>query len=358
MKKSIAILAALAMVASLAACSKPAAPAATTAAATTAAPAPTTAAAAQAAAPAETTAAPETKAPETDWPKKTVNVIVPYGAGGDTDFNARALCEKLTNLTGQSFVVTNVAGNGGSTGALQALSSDPDGYTLLFHHSGFCVAQVYGSTDYTYDDTEFVGIVGKSAGNIITLNSKLGIKTVEELIEYSKAHPGELKIAANTGATTHATALLLRKAGADIKMVDAGGAADRITALLGGHVDIITNPINSVADYFKTGELVGLCTDNSIENETLVKEYGIYPADPKYGIGFPFMYNMMFPKGTDPAIVAKLQSLLDQIINGDAEYQKTIFDAYLQEPLFVPGEEGKAMMQDVVKQFSTLDFKA
>ena len=53
-----------------------------------------------------------------------------------------------------------------------------------------------------------------------------------------------------------------------------------------------------------------------------------------------------------------VQSLLDQIINGDAEYQKTIFDAYLQEPMFVPGEEGKAMMQDVVKQFSTLDFKA
>ena len=357
MKKTLALVAALAMAASLVACAKPAAPAATTAAATTAAPAATTAAAAQAAAPAETKA-PETEAPKTDWPKKTVNVIVPYGAGGDTDFNARALCERLTNLTGQSFVVTNVAGNGGSTGALQALSSDPDGYTILFHHSGFCVAQNYGSTDYTYDDTEFVGVVGKSAGNIITLNSKLGIKTVDELIEYSKAHPGELKIAANTGATTHATALLLRKAGADIKMVDAGGSADRITALLGGHVDIITNPINSVADYFKTGELVGLCTDNSIENETLVKEYGIYPADPKYGIGFPFLYNMMFPKGTDQAIVEKLQSLLDEIINNDADYQKTIFDAYLQEPLFVPGEEGKAMMQDVVKQFSTLDFKA
>ena len=71
--------------------------------------------------------APESSVPETKWPEKTVNIIVPYSAGGDTDMNARALAEKLAEKTGGTFVVTNIGGNGGATGALEALSSAPDG---------------------------------------------------------------------------------------------------------------------------------------------------------------------------------------------------------------------------------------
>ncbi|MGI6029214.1 MAG: tripartite tricarboxylate transporter substrate binding protein [Candidatus Heteroscillospira sp.] len=306
------------------------------------------------------TGTPESEQPETPWPEKTVNIIVPYSAGGDTDMNARALAEKLAEKTGGTFVVTNIGGNGGATGALEALSSDPDGYTMLFHHTGFIVNQLTGATTYTYDDVEFVGIVGRSAGNIITMNAKYGITNIDELIAYTKEHPGELKIAANTGATTHATALSLRAAGADIKMVDAGSSTERIAALLGGHVDIIVNPINTIADYLKTGELVGLCTDNDTVSATLRDQYNLLPASEQGydSLGLPFYYTMMFPKGTDRAIVDKLDTLLDDIINNDTEYQETIYTAYLQEPCFYDSEEGLKIMKEAFDNFSDLDFNA
>ncbi len=309
--------------------------------------------------------APESSAPEANpldnpWPEKTVNIIVPYGAGGDTDVNARALADKLAEKTGGTFIVTNISGNGGATGTLEALNSPADGYTILFHHTAFIVSQLIGNTPFTYDDVEFGAIVGRSAGNVITMNAKYGITNLDELIAYTKEHPGELKIAANTGATTHATALALRAAGADIKMVDAGGSTERIAALLGGHVDIIVNPINTIADYLKTGELVGLCTDNDTISEELRDQYGLLPASEQGHpeMGLPFYYTMMFPKGTDRAIVDKLDALLDDIINNDTDYQETIYTAYLQKPCFYPSDEGKAIMEDAFDAFSDLDFNA
>ncbi|MGE4353572.1 MAG: tripartite tricarboxylate transporter substrate-binding protein [Oscillospiraceae bacterium] len=303
--------------------------------------------------------APESATPSVNWPEKTVNIIVPYGAGGDTDMNARTLADKLAQKTGGTFIVTNISGNGGATGALEALSSDPDGYTILFHHTGFIVNQLTGASSYTYDDVEFAAIVGRSAGNIITMKASLGINTLDELIAYTQAHPGELKIAANTGATTHATALMLRKIGVDVKMVDAGASTERISALLGGHVDIIVNPINTIADYLKTGELVALCTDNDTVSEALRDQYGVLPgAEQGYDLGLPFYYTMMFPKGTDQAIIDKLDGLLEDIILNDTEYQDAIYKAYLQVPCYYNSEDGMKIMKEAYDKLSTLDFNA
>lgn len=310
--------------------------------------------------------APESNAPgstspeaENPWPEKTVNIVVPYGAGGDTDMNARTLAERLTEKTGGTFIVTNISGNGGATGALEALSSDPDGYTILFHHTGFAVNQLTGASSYTYDDVEFAAIVGRSAGNIITMNASYGITNIDELIAYSKDHPNELKIAANTGATTHATALMLRAMGCEIKMVDAGASTERISALLGGHVDIIVNPINTIADYLKTGELVGLCTDNDTVSETLRDQYGLVPGGEQgHDLGLPFYYTMMFPKGTDTAVIEKLNVLLEDIIMNDTEYQDAIYTAYLQVPCYYGAEEGLAIMKEAYNKLAELDFNA
>ena len=302
---------------------------------------------------------PESATPSVTWPEKTVNIIVPYGAGGDTDMNARTIADKLAQKTGGTFIVTNISGNGGATGALEALSAAPDGYTILFHHTGFVVNQLTKATDYTYDDVEFAAIVGRSAGNIITMNSSYGITNLEELIAYTKDHPGELKIAANTGATTHATALMLRKLGVDVKMVDAGASTERISALLGGHVDIIVNPINTIADYLKTGELVALCTDNDTVSEALRDQYNVLPgAEQGYDLGLPFYYTMMFPKGTDKAIVDELNVLLEDIIMNDTEYQEAIYTAYLQEPCYYNSEDGLKIMKEAYDKLSTLDFNA
>ena len=102
------------------------------------------------------------------WPRKPVQIIVPYGAGGDTDFNARVLAERLNKVLGGNFVVVNMAGTGGATGARYVKDAANDGYTVLFHHTGFLVSKLSGVSDFGLDAYEFVCIAGRSAGNIIT----------------------------------------------------------------------------------------------------------------------------------------------------------------------------------------------
>jgi tripartite-type tricarboxylate transporter receptor subunit TctC len=289
------------------------------------------------------------------WPKKTVQIIVPFGAGGDTDFNARILAEKLSKNTGETFVVVNMAGNGGATASRYVKDAANDGNTILFYQSAFVINQLSGMTDYGLEAFEFVGVTGRSAGQIITVNSKYGMKNLADLIAYTKSHPGELKMAANTGATTHATALLLRNVGAQFNIVDSGSSTERIASLLGGHVDIIVNPYNTIKDYLATGELTGLALDideqpNTIPDIKIGKLQG-------YDIGLPYYYFMAFPKGTDAAIVSKLSSLLENIIKTDSDYAQKILKGNLQEPAFYGSKEGSEMMKAAYEKLSKLNFK-
>jgi tripartite-type tricarboxylate transporter receptor subunit TctC len=289
------------------------------------------------------------------WPTRTVQIIVPFAAGGDTDFNARALAEKLSAKSSGKFVVVNMGGNGGATGSRFVKDAAPDGNTILIHHTGFIINELSGATDYSLEAFEFVGIVGRSAGNIITVNSKYGFKTLEDLIEYSKKYPGQLKCAADTGATTHATALMLRDSGAQFNIVDAGTSPARLSALLGGHVDIIINPYGTVKDYLATGELTGLALDSDVQPKTLDIPIGSKQGFDKMGL--PFYYIMAFPKGTDRTIVQKLGSLLADIIGNDKDYADTIFQSYLQEPVFYDSAKGAELMLAARDKLSRLDFK-
>jgi tripartite-type tricarboxylate transporter receptor subunit TctC len=288
------------------------------------------------------------------WPTGTVQIVVPAAPGGDTDFNARVLAERLSRKSGANFVAVNMNGSGGAVASRFVKDSPPDGKTILINHPQLIINRLSGMSDLTLNDYEFVGIVGRSIGNIVTVSSKRGFKTIGDLVDYTKSHPGELKMAANTGATTHATALRLRQLGAQFNIVDAGSAADRITALLGGHIDVITNAYGTVKDYFETGELIGLAVDSDVQPEGIDIPIG---ASQGYDFGFPFYYWMAFPKGTDKAIVDKMGTLLEDVITTDKDYADQIYRSYLQKPTFYGGAEGLRLMEDLESKFTSLDFR-
>ena len=275
---------------------------------------------------------------DTAWPEKAVTIIVPYNAGGDSDFNARALAEKLTERTGQSFIVQNVAGNSGAVGSLQALGADPDGYTILFNHTAFIINYYSKNSELTYDDVTLGAVCGFLGGDLLAARPELGMTKLTEIIEYTKEHPGELLYGGSAGTTVLVAGLQLQEAGADITLVDTGGAADRLSAVLGGHVDLVTLPIGNARDYLETGELVEIEKDLDIE------------------IGCPVYYQMMFPKGVDPAIVEKLDVLLEDIILNDTDYAESIKNAYEQEPFYKGPEEGKEMVDQLWEEYSTLNW--
>lgn len=278
---------------------------------------------------------------ETVWPEKPVTIIVPYNAGGDSDFNARLLADKLSEATGQSFVVQNIAGNSGAAGVRQALNADPDGYTIAFNHTAFIVNYYAGASNLTYDDMAFGAVVGvfPVESDVLVCKPDLGFTKLSQIKEYSAEHPGEIIFGASTGTTVLVTGLRLKDAGLDITLVDTGGTAERMTAILGGHVDFVSVPKGNVEDYLKTGELIELENDLGTE------------------VRCPAYYQMNFPKGTDPGIIAKFNELVENIVLHDEDYAKRISETYGQEPFYKNNVDGEAMMREMWEEFSEWNWK-
>lgn len=286
------------------------------------------------------------------WPKN-VEVVVPYGAGGDSDYNARLFAQKLSKKLGANFVVSNVTGNGGSTGSRQVKEGKKDGSVVLFNHTAFVVNEASKAANFGFKDFDFAAVVAANPGNVIVVNKSLGVKNLAELKKYTEANPDKLKIAVQTGATSYVVAAQLVKDGFKLKMIDAGGAAARLTALLGGHVDIIFSPYGGVKDYIKKGDMVPLAMDG--ENDLVVKEQNI---DVKNILnqGFkayvPFYYFFAFPKGTDAKMIEAFNAACKDIVDNDKDYQDKIFKTYYQKPFFKAGKDGLgvyAKYQDELK---------
>lgn len=294
-----------------------------------------------------------------EWPKN-VEIIVPAGAGGDSDFNARLLAQKLSEKLPANFVVSNVNGNGGATGTRQVKDASNDGSSVLFYHTAFLVNKACGTTDYGFEAYDFASIAALNVGNVVTINSSLGISSLEELYNYTKEHPGQLKMAAQTGATSFAVAMQMKNAGFDVNIVDAGSAADRLAALLGGHVDIILAAYGSVKDYVQEGTLVTLAMDG--EDDLVIEDQGI-DIKAIHNLGYediklPFYYFFAFPKGTDATLVQQFNEAVGDIVNNDAEYQDKIFTSYYQQSMFCPGEEGLAKYREIEELLKDVDFSA
>ena len=285
----------------------------------------------------------------TDWPKKTVNIICPFGAGGDSDYNARIFADQLTKKLDETFIVTNVSGNGGATGVEEAYSADPDGYTILFDQDAIHVNEVTGAIDYGLDGFDLSCIVAKSPGSIVCVSSKSKYKTLDDLVEASKKD--NVTFAANAGATTHVMGAMLNEAGAEFNLVDMGGAADRIPALMGGQCDAIANALGSAGQYLESGDFRALALLEDERNEN-------YPDIPTakelgYNASFPMYYFFAFPKGTDSEIVEKLADACEEIANME-EVQKAQFDSYAQSPFFAKGEEAETIESDQLKTVEAL----
>lgn len=286
------------------------------------------------------------------WPKN-VEIVVPAGAGGDTDFNARLLADKLSQKLESNFVVSNVSGEGGATGTRQVKNAENDGSSVLFYHSAFVVNELSGTTDYGFDAYEFACIAAMNPGNVVTVNSSLGVNSLEELFEYSKENPGELKMAAQTGATSYAVSMLLKNAGLDVNIVDAGSAAERMAALLGGHVDIILAAYGSIHDYVEAGDLVPLALDSGVDLE----EVGLKSiVSEGYDIKLPFYYFFAFPEGTDQALVDELSAAVKDIVENDADYAKRIGDTYLQTPTYYDADGGLEKFGEVYDILEDVEF--
>ena len=288
------------------------------------------------------------------WPTQPIQVIVPFGAGGDTDFNARILAKFLEPALGVSLPVVNITGAGGTVAARQVKGAKPDGQTVLFFHTTFLSSQALGLTDLTLDDYELVGIVAREDGNVIVVLADAPYQTMSDLMLASAADPGGIDLTANTGAMTHLVGAQLNNAGANFNFVNVGGAAGRLTATLGGNVDVSQNPVGQVKPYVDSGELRALATMSSERTTSLpdvptLKELG-------YNIELRVEYFFLFPKDTATDIITIFSDALKSVILENADYATEIKDAYAQEPFFLGPDDARIRLDAVLESMNKVEF--
>jgi tripartite-type tricarboxylate transporter receptor subunit TctC len=274
-----------------------------------------------------------------DWPSKAINLVVPYGAGGNSDFNARAISKYLPDLIGVPVVVTNVPGSGGTIGAAQVKNAKPDGYNILIHQLSLSIAEAAGMVNYGIKDFEIGCILSNSSPEVLVSLASAPYNNIEELIAYTKQHPGSVKLTANTGATTMWTAIGLLQAGANLNIVSSGGSGERLQVVLGGHAEIVPLNYDMIEAYVNNGTLkiLGSVSDNRSElipDVKTLRESGV-------NVGYDYMNTMFFPKGTDPQKIEKLCNAVGQIVNNNESYRAEVKKAY-QPPTWKNEKDSKA----------------
>jgi tripartite-type tricarboxylate transporter receptor subunit TctC len=200
------------------------------------------------------------------WPNKPVKLINPFPAGGGTDAFARPLAARLQAALGQSVVVENLGGAGGTVGAAVAAKATPDGYTFFIgaiHHS--IAESLYTKRGYVLEQ-DFVPItVLGSVPNVLVINPKHPFKSEPELLKYLKANPGKVNFgSAGSGASHHiAGELYKRTAGIDMVHVPYKGIGPMMIDLVGGVVDMAFDGLASSSPQIKGGKIVPLAVTST-----------------------------------------------------------------------------------------------
>ena len=242
-----------------------------------------------------------------NFPGKPVRIIVPFPPGGGADTLSRIMAPQLTALWGQQVIIENKPGASGHIGADLVAQSAPDGYTLV-------MASTAALTEKNVAQFAPVTLVSASA-YVVTANPKTGVGTIRELIALAKARPGKLSYGSSgTGAASHLAAELFKSmAGVDLLHVPYKGTGQALTDLVGGQVDLMFAPAQTVMSHVQAGRLRALAVTSAKRSETLprlptVNESGL----PGYvAVGW---FGLLAPAATPKAVVAKISADANRVL--------------------------------------------
>jgi tripartite-type tricarboxylate transporter receptor subunit TctC len=240
------------------------------------------------------------------YPERPIKLIVPWAAGGDTDVIYRAFVPFFQKHLGQTVVIANVGGASGTVGEREAANAPPDGYTIYAPHDYVHSVYYAGMTDIRYDQAFEPICLVASTPSIITASPKTPWGTIKEFIEDAKKRPGQITAGASLGSTSQfALALMEKSTGIKMKYVPYDGTAQRMNALLGGHVDIaesnLTQKAKADAGQLKFLAIMTAKRNAEVPNVPTLKELG-------YDVQYAVNRGIMVPKGTPADVKAKLGS--------------------------------------------------
>lgn len=246
------------------------------------------------------------------YPEKPIKLVVPFPAGGATDTTARLVAQRLQAGLGQTVIIENQGGAGGSIGAKQVAAAAPDGYTLMMGSVGtFGSHPVLYKLDY--DPMKAFAPVATAVvdKSVLVAGPALKVQSIQELVQYAKANPGKLNYGNAIGIGPHFVAEMFKvKAGVNIVHIPYRGGAPMITDLLAGQIDMTINGKSVLFPHIQAGKVRALAVASAQrwpdlpDIPTLVEGgYMDLPYDTLFGV--------LAPAGTPAAIIDKLNATIN-----------------------------------------------
>ncbi len=250
------------------------------------------------------------------YPTKPISILVPFAAGGPTDTVARVMAQAMTKPMGQTLVVENKPGAGGTIAAEYVAKANPDGYTVLLHHIGMSTAPaLYRTLRFnSIDSFEPIGLI---ADVPMTLVARPGFpaKDMKELLAYLKANKAKVTYAnAGIGSASHLCGMLFMSAiETDLTTVPYKGTGPAMNDLLGGQVDFMCDQTTNTTAQIKSGKIhaYGVTTKTRVAS---LKDIPTLDEQGLKGFEVAVWHGMYAPKGTPKAVVDKLVSGLQEAL--------------------------------------------
>lgn len=257
-------------------------------------------------------------AAQNTYPTRPIRFIVPASPGGGTDFTARTIGQKLSELIGQTVIVDNRGGAAGNIGVEIASKANPDGYTLVMPISSFSInPHLYRKLPF---DTakDFAPIVlASSAPLFLVVNPAVPAKSVSDLIALAKAKPGQLNYAnSGNGTTAHLAGELLKKmAKVDIVSVPFKGGGPAVISLVAGQVQMYFSTIPAALTQVKADKLLGIAVTTT-KRVDLIPEVPTVAESGLPGFEVVAWFGIFVPAGTPKHIIATLNRSINQALQG------------------------------------------
>ena len=248
------------------------------------------------------------------YPNKPIKIIVPLTAGSPVDVVGRLVGNHLSAALRQPVIVENRPGAGATIGAKAVAIADPDGYTLL-HTAANHVIAPSAFKNLTYDPFKDFAPVGATATSpfVVVVTPKLPIKTVAELVAYSKANPGTLNWGFGLGTSPHLIGELFKHlTKADIASIPYKGGANAVTDILAGQIHMNVGTTATIVPLVNAGKLRAI----AVIGEGRYADLPDVPTMAESGVplSFTFWTGLLAPAATPPDVLQKLNATLNEVL--------------------------------------------
>ena len=254
-----------------------------------------------------------------EYPTRPIKWIVPYPPAGTTDIIARVMAHYMSEKLGQEVVVENKPGGGNNIGVEYVVNAPPDGYTLLLVNP----ANGINTTLYKHLNFNFVTDIAPVAGiirspNVMEVTPSLPVKTVQEFIDYCKAHPGTINMASSgSGTSVHMSGEMFKMmTGCQMVHVPYKGAGPALNDLLGGQVHVLFDNLPSSIGYIRAGRLRALAVTTTEPSPSLPGVPTVADTVPGYEASAWFGVGM--PKNSPREAIMKVNQAVNQALQDPA----------------------------------------